>query len=129
MTTTSKAPASPLTGYREYLEKGQLAYQVDSETGQAVFFPRLVAPRTGNDLAWKVSQGEGTVYATTTISPRNGAAYNVALIDMDEGFRLMSRIECVDVAQVRIGMRVRARIHRPEGDEHPYPVFDPLEAT
>jgi len=28
---------------------------------------------------------------------------------------------------VRIGMRVRFRVHRPGGDDPPYPVFVPME--
>ena len=56
-----------------------------------------------------------------------GEPYNVALIDCDEGFRLMSRVEEIDPMQVKIGMRVRFRLHRPGGDEPPYPVFIPAE--
>jgi len=29
---------------------------------------------------------------------------------------------------VRIGMRVKFRVHRPAGDEPPYPVFVPVES-
>jgi uncharacterized OB-fold protein len=46
-----------------------------------------------------VSKGRGTVYATTVVHPAEGAPYNVALIDCDEGFRLMSRVE--DIAPMR----------------------------
>jgi hypothetical protein len=35
----------------------------------------------------------------------------------------MSRVEDIAPAAVRIGMRVRFRVHRPGGDEPPYPVF------
>ncbi len=129
MTTTIPLPTSPLARYREFLKEGQLAYQVDSASGTSVFYPRVVAPQSGNTLDWKVSRGTGTVYATTTISPKSGLPYNVALVDMDEGFRLMSRVESIDAAYVLIGMRVRARIHHPAGEESPYPVFDPLEAA
>ena len=55
--------------------------------------------------------------------PAEGAPYNVALIDCDEGFRLMSRVEDIAPEQVRIGQRVRFRVHRPGGEEPPYPVF------
>jgi uncharacterized OB-fold protein len=64
------------------------------------------------------------VYATTWISPRGEPAYNVALIDMDEGFRLMSRVESIAAEAVRIGQRVKVRVHPDEDDEGPYPVFD-----
>jgi hypothetical protein len=76
-----------------------------------------------------VSSGLGTVYATTVTHPREGAPYNVALIDCDEGFRLMSRVEEIAPDGVRIGMRVRLRIHRPGGGEPPYPVFVPVETA
>ncbi len=42
-----------------------------------------------------------------------------------EGFRLMSRVEGIAPEAVKIGLRVRFRVHRPGGDEPPYPVFVP----
>jgi uncharacterized OB-fold protein len=50
-------------------------------------------------------------------------------VDCDEGFRLMSRVEDIAPEQVRIGQRVRFRVHRPDGDEAPYPVFAPVESA
>lgn len=126
---TGPMTTSPVEQYREYLSRGELGYQAD-ENGRAVFFPRVAAPNGfSGALTWKASAGLGTVYATTFISPKGEAAYNVALIDMDEGFRLMSRVEGIAADQVRIGMRVKVRVHPAEGDEGPYPVFDPLEAA
>ena len=108
--------------------KGELAYQWSPAAGRAVFYPRVLCPFTGSTaLEWRVASGLGTVYATTVTHPAQGEPYNVALIDCDEGFRLMSRVEDIDPMQVRIGMRVRFRIHRPGGDEPPYPVFIPAE--
>ena len=69
------------------------------------------------------------MHATTVVHPAEGEPYNVALIDCDEGFRLMSRVEDIAPDQVRIGLRVRLRVHRPGGDEPPYPVFVPVEAA
>jgi uncharacterized OB-fold protein len=120
---------SPLKQFRDRLAGGELAYQVD-EDGRALFYPRVAAPAGyRGELRWATSAGLGTVYATTFISPKGESAYNVALIDMDEGFRLMSRVESIPAEQVRIGLRVRVRIHPAEGDEGPYPVFDPVEAA
>jgi uncharacterized OB-fold protein len=118
---------SPLAIYQQYLDEDELAYQWSPEANQAVFYPRVICPHTGSDrLEWRVSTGLGTVYATTVTHPREGAPYNVALIDVDEGFRLMSRVEDIAPEDVRIGMRVKFRVHRPGGDEPPYPVFVPL---
>jgi uncharacterized protein len=121
---------SPLGVYLDHLERGELVYQFSPEAGRAVFFPRVLCPFTGSDrLEWRVSAGIGTVHATTVVHPVEGAPYNVALIDCDEGFRMMSQVEGVAPDKVRIGLRVRFRVHRPSGDEPPYPVFVPLEAA
>ncbi len=122
------AHQSPLAQYQDFLARDQLAYQID-EDGRALFYPRISAPAGyKGGLEWALSQGMGTVYATTVIAPKGEAPYNVALIDMDEGFRLMSRVEGVAAADVRIGMRVKVRIHPADGDEGPYPVFDMVDA-
>jgi uncharacterized OB-fold protein len=124
----AQAP-SPLATYSAHLERGELAYQYSPDAGRAVFYPRALCPFTGSDrLEWRVSKGLGTVYSTTVVHSQEGAPYNVALIDVDEGFRLMSRVEEVAPEQVRIGMRVRFRAHRPGGDDPPVPVFFPAEA-
>ena len=120
---------SPLATYISHLEKGELAYQFSPEANRAVFFPRVVCPFTGSDkLEWRVSAGRGTVHATTIVYPAEGAPFNVALIDCDEGFRLMSRVEDIPASDVKIGMRVRFRTHIQGGDEPPIPVFTPEAA-
>ena len=64
----------------------------------------MLCPFTGSDkLEWRVSKGLGTVYATTVVHPAEGEPFNVALIDCDEGFRLMSRVEDIAPEQVNIG--------------------------
>ena len=125
----SPADESPLSIYLAHLARGELAYQVDAD-GKAVFYPRVGAPlgRRG-PLRWQVSAGLGTVYATTWIAPKGEVPYNVALIDLDEGFRLMSRVESVPAEQVRIGMRVRVRVQPAQGDDDPMPVFDAIEGV
>ena len=126
---TGRLDTSPLSTYQAFLARGELGFQVDAD-GLAVFYPRVLAPahRRG-PLRWVVSRGVGTVYATTCIAPRGEPPYNVALIDMDEGFRLMSRVEGLPADAVRIGLRVKMRVHPAEGDEGPVPVFDQVEAA
>lgn len=124
----TNATISPLATYLAHLKRGELGYQFSPSLGQAVFYPRVIAPRTGAaDLEWRVSKGLATVHATTVVHPQQGDAYNVCLVDVDEGFRMMSRVEEIAPEAVRIGMRVRFRVHTPEGDEDPYPVFTPAE--
>ncbi len=113
--------ASPNATYAAHCARGELAYQVDTSTGAAVFYPRVIAPGTGAALEWRISKGLGTVHATTVVHTKGQPPHNVALIDLDEGFRMMSRVEGIDPMAVRIGMRVRVRMHP---GEPPYPVFD-----
>jgi uncharacterized protein len=126
--TAERMAESPLATYQGHLEEGELAYQWSPAAGKALFYPRVLCPFTGSDrLEWRVSAGLGTVYATTVVHPREGAPYNVALIDCDEGFRLMSRVEDIPPEAVPIGMRVKFRVRRASGDEPAYPVFVPLD--
>lgn len=119
---------APYARYLQHLRAGELAYQFSSVADRAVFFPRVRCPYSGQDcLQWRISKGLGTVYSTSVVHPRKGDPYNVALIDMDEGFRLMSRVVIDDPMQVSIGQRVRVRIESREDDD-PIPVFTPVES-
>src|SRR5512141_3167031 len=117
---------SPLGVYIEHCKKGELAYQVCTDDNAPVFFPRVITPKTGStNLEWRVSKGLGTVHATTVVYTKDQPPHNVALIDVDEGFRLMSRVEDIDPLQVKIGMRVKVRIHPGDDKQPPFPVFVP----
>ena len=71
--------------WAEHLAREEIAYQVDAD-GDPVFPPRV------GPFEWRVSAGAGTVYATTTVRRRGEEPYDVSLIDLDEGFRMMSRV-------------------------------------
>ena len=122
---------SPLGVYLEHCKKGELAYQVCTDDNTPVFYPRAVAPTTGStNLEWRVSKGLGTVYSTTVVyAAKDQPPHNVALIDVDEGFRLMSRVEDIDPMHVKIGMRVKVRINPGDDKQPPYPVFTPAEGS
>ena len=116
---------SPYGVFLEHCKKGELAYQV-SDDGKAFFYPRVVAPVTGSEkIEWRVSTGLGTVYATTVVYTKDQPPHNVALIDVDEGFRMMSRVEDTDPMQVKIGMRVKVKMHPGDEKQPTYPVFTP----
>jgi uncharacterized OB-fold protein len=117
---------SPLAVYQAHLDKGELAYQWSPKAGRAVFYPRVVCPYSGStELEWRLASGLGTVYATTVTHAFQGEGYNIALIDCDEGFRMMGRVEEIDPMAVKIGLRVKFRIHPAAEDQPAYPVFTP----
>ena len=127
--TTLVSEVGPDSQFQAYLAQGRFMIQRGTKTGQYVYFPRTVAPGTGEPLEWAEASGLGTVYSTTAIPKRPPEpALNVALIDLDEGPRMMSRVIGIDAAQVRIGMRVKASICDCEGEEGVrIVVFSPLE--
>lgn len=116
---------APGAVYRRYLDAGMLGFQRCEDCGKAIFYPRILCPFCGGDaLVWEASAGRGTVYAATTVHRRDGAPYNVVLVDLEEGFRMMSRVENAPPGGVGIGLSVRFEVRRGE-DAEPVAVFVP----
>lgn len=98
---------------------GELRLQRCESCGRAVFYPRSLCPHCHSDrLVWTVATGEGTVYSYTVAHRGFGefaaqAPYTVALVDLDEGVRMLTRIVGGPVA---IGDRVRLEITRLDAD-------------
>lgn len=106
-------PLGPQAHYFAALEKGDFIIQRCTACEKSVFPPRILCPHCGDAaLTFFPASGEGTVYSTTTIRrpAEKGGDYNVCLVDLDEGVRLMSQIDTSLPENVQIGMRVRAKI-------------------
>lgn len=104
--------------YRQALDQGKFLIQRCAACSGAVFFPRMICPHCGDArLNWIEPDGLGTVYSTTVVrrKPDAGGDYNVALIDLAEGVRLMSRVDGIAPDQVRIGMPVHAQVIQKDG--------------
>jgi uncharacterized OB-fold protein len=118
MTTPLQSTGGVLARHQAALNDGRFLIQRCSGCACAVYFPRELCPHCGSgDLAFEAPQGTGTVYAVTTVrrKPEAGGDYNVSLIDLDEGVRLMSRVEGLPSSDVRIGQRVKARVVQHNG--------------
>jgi len=99
--------------YQAALKEGRFLIQRCNDCHKHVFYPRVVCPHCGSaSLAWVEPKGTGAVYSTTTVrrKPEAGGDYDVSLIDLDEGVRMMSRVEGLPPTEVKIGMRVRAKV-------------------
>src|SRR4051794_25113130 len=109
---------NPEKQFFEQLAAGRFMLQRSRSTGRCVFPPRVAAPGTGaTDLEWVPASGRGTVYSTTVIRQKPPTPhYNLALIDLAEGPRMMARVEGIAPEQVKIGMPVQARVIR-EGEQ------------
>lgn len=102
----------PEAEWRAHLASGRFMIQRSPSTGAHVFYPRIAQPGTGApDLEWIEATGRGTVHAVTVVRKKDPAdSYNVVLVDLEEGPRLMSRVDGLAPAEVKIGMAVQARI-------------------
>jgi uncharacterized OB-fold protein len=115
----------PEEDWRAHLAAGRFMLLRCRADGGFVHPPRVAQPGSGStDLEWVPASGLGTVHSTTTVRCRPPAAdYNVALVELAEGPRMMSRVVGLAPADVRIGLAVRARIV--VEDEAPLVVFEP----
>ena len=114
---TDAASTGPEAQWRAALADGRFLLQRAVSSGTVFFPPRLAEPGTGDDdIEWIEASGMGLVYSLTLVSPKPPAEpYNVVLVDLDEGARLMSRVDGVAPDALRIGQRVRARIIEENG--------------
>jgi uncharacterized OB-fold protein len=117
--------------YWEGVARGELLIQRCDACGRAVFYPRSVCPHcSAGQLVWERASGHGTVYSCTVVHQAYGpfasqAPYVVALVDLDEGVRMLTRLKGgSDVVQ--IGVRVRVVFERVD-DEQTLPYFEIVE--
>lgn len=115
----------PEAEWRAFLAEGRFMIQRSRASGAFVFHPRVIAPGTGAaDLEWVEASGRGSVHAVTVVRKKDPAdSYNLVLVELAEGVRLMSRIDDIDNDAITIGMEVEARIVS-DGDR-PLLVFVP----
>lgn len=119
MGDTEISGPGPQATFENYLAEGRFMIQRSRRSGRFIFWPKVTTPDGDTDLEWVEASGGGTIHAITVNRARAGS-WNVALIDLDEGPRMMSTLPEVETAP--IGARVKARIEKAE--DGPRVVFD-----
>ena len=113
----------------EAARRRRLVLQRCGACGAHVLYPRpFCVTCMSDDVAWVESPGLGEIYSATTVrlrlSPEHEPPYVVALVELDEGPRLLGRLEpggdCWIGQRVRVGWRDR-------GSDPPLPVFQRCE--
>jgi uncharacterized protein len=99
--------------YWDAAREHRLLIQRCDGCGRAVFYPRSVCPYCGSAaLTWFAAAGTGTVHSYTVAHRPAGPAFAdavplvVALIDLDEGARMLSNVRA-DPGAMTVGARVR----------------------
>lgn len=120
--TEENLPQSPYGRFLYHAARGELAFQRDAE-GRAFFPPRLVSPKDGGEPSWCISAGKGSIHSLTLVRYKGEAPLPLALVDLDEGFRMMSNIVTDAPESLRIGDRVSVTFRSLAEGQPPLPVF------
>ncbi|KPU99553.1 hypothetical protein APR50_14085 [Variovorax paradoxus] len=99
--------------YWAALKERRLILKRCRDCGRHHFYPRALCPHCHSDaLEWSDARGTGSIYSYTVARRPAGPAfkadapYVVAVVELDEGARMMTNIVTEDVDSVRIGQRV-----------------------
>jgi len=105
--------------YQQSLAQGEFRIQQCNGCGKHIFYPRVLCKYCGStDLQWLPVSGHATVYSTSVVrqKPEVGADYNIALVDLAEGPRMLTRVVDIAPEAVRIGMPVRGFLGAIDGE-------------
>lgn len=110
------APDEISAEYWSTLAEGRFLLQRCAECAHYQFYPRALCVGCAGEPVWDEASGRGTVH-TFTVIRQNGAPmfrdstpYVVAMIELEEGPRLMGNVTGCPVDQVRIGLPVQAYV-------------------
>lgn len=119
---------SPLTEpWFEACNRGELLIQRCKDCGAYQFYPRTLCTQCDStSLEWVAAQGTASIASYTVVrhavSPAFEVPYVVALVDLEEGPRLMTNIVNTDPDSLEIGMPVTLGFERWD-DDTSMPVF------
>ena len=114
--------------FQRALAEGEILLPKCDDCGAYHFFPRVLCPHChGSAISWMKARGKGRVHTTTVVrrKPERGGDYNVCVVELDEGVRMMSRVEGIAPGEVAIDMPVTAFVGEAEGA--PAVLFKPSE--
>jgi uncharacterized OB-fold protein len=108
--------------YWEGLARGELRIQRCDSCARHVFYPRAICPHCfSSELSWVTATGKGTIYSYTVAHQGYGAfaqdvPFVVAIVELEEDVRMMTRIVGSPREQVAIGARVEISFEKIDED-------------
>lgn len=127
-------PTSDTEKFWNALKEEKFLIQQCKDCGAWVFFPGPICRKCFSvNLEWKEASGKGKVYAYSTVHRAPGKAfkvdapYAVALIELDEGVKIMSNVVDIEPDDVKVDMRVEIVFDKVTNDTT-LPKFKPAAA-
>lgn len=119
--------------YWEGVARGELRIQRCETCGRHVFYPRALCPHCyAEQLVWVTASGDGVIYSYTVVHRAFGpfaaqTPYVVALVELTEGVRMLTRIVGSEAEAIRIGAAVRVTFEEvaPGGEDGETPLILP----
>ncbi|MEY2476184.1 MAG: uncharacterized protein QOG87_1499 [Actinomycetota bacterium] len=117
--------------YWDAAKEGKLLIRRCNACKRAYFYPRDFCPHCwSEDVSWEQASGRATLY-TWSVVRRNDlppwgerVPYVAAIVDLEEGPRMMTNVEGAELDELAIGMRLVVDF-RPETDDITAPIFRP----
>ena len=132
MASRIKPPMGPDNGWWwDRVAEGRLPLQRCSGCQRLRHPPRPMCDACGSpEWDFRVASGRGTIHSFTVMHHPRFPGYEfplvAALVDLEEGERIVSNLVDCAPGDVRIGMRVEAFVHRDE-DGFALPLFRPAD--
>lgn len=123
---TLPQPGPVSAPYWEGCAAGELRYVRCTSCDTVVMNPSTVCHAClGRDLMWQVSSGRGSLYSWTVVwrppTPAFQVPYAPAIVELDEGFHLITAIIGCEPDELADGLRVEMELHDAgEGIALPY---------
>ncbi|MCF8564346.1 Zn-ribbon domain-containing OB-fold protein [Alicyclobacillus tolerans] len=112
----------------EAVQRKELLIKQCGDCHQHIFYPRSICPHCFSDnVKWVSSSGRGRIYSYTVVHRAYGpfrgqTPFVVALVDLEEGVRMMTRIQG-DREKVAIDLPVRVTFEQVD-EELTLPYFE-----
>ena len=114
-------------------KEGRLLVKRCGDCGAAHFYPRPFCPTCWSEnVTWEEVSGRGTLYTYSVVHsndlPPFGALvpYVAAIVDLDEGPRMMTRVIDCEFDALRVGMPLTVAFEE-QTDDVVLPVFRPAD--
>jgi len=139
----SEPPAGAESGaFWEATREGRLLVQWCTACDRGIFYPRVLCPHcggvgtigvAGGPLEWREASGRATVHAAVVehrpeiagAAFAGGAPFCIALVDLEEGVRMMTNVVGCPPADVHSGMAVTV-LWEPLSDGRQLALFRPI---
>ena len=128
-------PSTTTAPFWEACKAQRLLLQKCRACGHIQFYPRSICTTCSSDqLEWSAARGTGKVYSYSTVYRalvpgfEDDVPYVVAMIELDEGVRLLSQVIYCEPEEVFIGLRVSVTFEEAR-DGVVLPKFCPLPAN